>query len=142
MDDRPRDDAGWLRYTFELAQRSRKDGEHPFAAALVVREAVRRVPLEDLPSCTLYSSTEPCMMCAGAIAWSTIGTVVFGLSQVRLNEIPIARPPRFAVPTRLAVLLSGVQPPIVIRGPLLEDESLAPHLGYWAPHAGSVEGRP
>lgn len=31
-----------------------------------------------LTGCTLYVTVEPCLMCAGAIAWSQIGRVVFG----------------------------------------------------------------
>lgn len=31
-----------------------------------------------LDSCTLYVTVEPCVMCAGAIAWSQIGRLVFG----------------------------------------------------------------
>ncbi len=31
-----------------------------------------------LPDCTLYVTVEPCVMCAGAIAWSQIGRVVWG----------------------------------------------------------------
>ena len=31
-----------------------------------------------LPECTLYVTLEPCVMCAGAIAWSQMGTLVFG----------------------------------------------------------------
>lgn len=31
-----------------------------------------------LSDCTLYVTVEPCVMCAGAIAWSQIGTLVFG----------------------------------------------------------------
>jgi tRNA(Arg) A34 adenosine deaminase TadA len=153
------DDDVWLRHAFALASRARASGDQPFGAALVghdgtlllealnsrnrerdiaahaemqlVREAVRSVPFADLPACTLYASTEPCMMCAGVIAWSGIGRVVFGLSQVRLNQVPVGRPPRFGVPTVLADLLAGVQPPIEVVGPLLEDEALGPHAGYW-----------
>ncbi len=31
-----------------------------------------------LGDCTLYVTVEPCVMCAGAIAWSQVGRVVFG----------------------------------------------------------------
>lgn len=31
-----------------------------------------------LNECTLYVTVEPCVMCAGAIAWSQVGRVVFG----------------------------------------------------------------
>lgn len=33
-----------------------------------------------LPECTLYVTVEPCVMCAGAIAWSQVGRVVYGAS--------------------------------------------------------------
>ena len=31
-----------------------------------------------LPDCTIYVTVEPCIMCAGALAWSQIGRVVYG----------------------------------------------------------------
>ena len=31
-----------------------------------------------LKGCTLYVTVEPCIMCAGALAWSQIGRVVYG----------------------------------------------------------------
>lgn len=31
-----------------------------------------------LPECTLYVTVEPCVMCAGASAWSQVGRVVWG----------------------------------------------------------------
>lgn len=33
-----------------------------------------------LQDCTLYVTVEPCLMCAGAIAWSQIGRIVYGCS--------------------------------------------------------------
>ena len=33
-----------------------------------------------LTDCTLYVTVEPCPMCAGALAWSQIGGVVYGAS--------------------------------------------------------------
>jgi tRNA(Arg) A34 adenosine deaminase TadA len=34
-----------------------------------------------LPDFVLYSTHEPCAMCAGACVWSRIGAVVYGVSQ-------------------------------------------------------------
>ncbi len=31
-----------------------------------------------LPDCTLFVTLEPCVMCAGALAWSQIGRIVYG----------------------------------------------------------------
>lgn len=33
-----------------------------------------------LTDCTLYVTVEPCVMCAGAIAWAQLGRLVFGTS--------------------------------------------------------------
>lgn len=33
-----------------------------------------------LDNCTLYVTVEPCVMCAGAIAWSQMGRLVYGAS--------------------------------------------------------------
>ena len=36
-----------------------------------------------LNDCTLYVTVEPCPMCAGALAWSQIGRVVYGASDTK-----------------------------------------------------------
>ncbi len=36
-----------------------------------------------LKDCTLYVTLEPCLMCAGALAWSQISTVVYGASDAK-----------------------------------------------------------
>lgn len=36
-----------------------------------------------LQKCTLYVTLEPCPMCAGALFWSQIGTVVYGASDAK-----------------------------------------------------------
>lgn len=33
-----------------------------------------------LQNCTLYVTVEPCVMCAGALGWSQVSTLVFGAS--------------------------------------------------------------
>lgn len=33
-----------------------------------------------LQDCTIYVTVEPCVMCAGALAWSQIGRIVYGAS--------------------------------------------------------------
>ncbi|MBN9698659.1 MAG: nucleoside deaminase, partial [Zoogloea sp.] len=97
------------------------------AAAL----AARRLPPEALASATLYSSAEPCAMCAGAIYWCGIGRVVYALSEHRLLGLTGDHPenPTFALPCR-EVFVRG-QRPIEVIGPLMEDEAALAHAGFW-----------
>jgi tRNA(Arg) A34 adenosine deaminase TadA len=149
-----------LRRAIGLAARSRAAGNHPFGALVVgangeiLAEAVNRsVPgkgdatghaeLEAvraasaahasgaLRTATLYSSAEPCAMCAGAIYWSGIGRVVYGLSEARLLALTGNHPenPTLALPCR-EVFARG-QRAVEVIGPLLEDEAAAGHAGFW-----------
>lgn len=45
-----------------------------------------------LEDCTLYVTVEPCLMCAGAIAWSHIGRVVYGASDKQKGYSVIVKP--------------------------------------------------
>ena len=36
-----------------------------------------------LPDATLYVTVEPCLMCAGALHWSTLGSIVWGAPDVK-----------------------------------------------------------
>ncbi|CAN5777465.1 nucleoside deaminase [soil metagenome] len=48
--------------------------------------AGRGVTRDDLKTATIYASGEPCVMCAGAIFWSGIGRVVYGLDVARMQK--------------------------------------------------------
>jgi len=57
-----------------------------------------------LTDCTLYVTVEPCVMCAGAIAWAQLGRLVYGASDEKRGFRRLA-------PTALhpkTVLLQGV----------------------------------
>jgi tRNA(Arg) A34 adenosine deaminase TadA len=153
------DDETFLRRTFELARRARSNGNHPFAAILVgpagdvlierengylpdrdrtahaerllASEASRTLAPALLAGCTLYSSAEPCAMCAGAIYWAGIGRLVYGLSERRLKTITgdHAENPTLDLPCR--VVFSAGQRTVEVIGPLLEDEAAAVHAGAW-----------
>jgi tRNA(Arg) A34 adenosine deaminase TadA len=84
-----------------------------------------------LKGATLYSSAEPCAMCAGAIYWAGIGRLVYGLSEHRLRGVTGNHPenPTLDLPCR-EVFRSG-QRAIEVVGPLLEDEAEALHAGVW-----------
>jgi len=53
----------------------------------LVRDASTRYEVDRLRQATLYAGTEPSAMCAGAVFWTRIGRVVFGLRAGRLCEM-------------------------------------------------------
>jgi tRNA(Arg) A34 adenosine deaminase TadA len=152
-------DAQFLRRSFDVARRSLTHGNHPFGAILVDERQTVLIEVENgyMPSrdgtahaerllastacttltpdvlarATLYSSAEPCAMCAGAIYWAGIGRVVYGLSEHRLRQVTGNHPenPTLDLPCR-EVFRSGQRATEVI-GPLLEDEAAALHDGVW-----------
>lgn len=146
-----------LRKAIALSQNSRDAGNHPFAALVVdgsgnvlaeamndihadctshaeviaVRKASAQFKPAQLRGATLYSSAEPCAMCAGAIYWSGIGRVVYALSEERLLQLTGNHPenPTLSLPCR-EVFARG-QRDIEVVGPMLEDEAALPHKGFW-----------
>lgn len=152
-------DEYFLRHSFDVARRSLTHGNHPFGAILVDQNrnvlleaengympahdgtahaerllatlACTTLPAEVLRTATLYSSAEPCAMCAGAMYWAGIGRLVYGLSEHRLRRFTGNHPenPTLDLPCR-AVFASGQRPTEVV-GPLLEDEAAALHEGVW-----------
>lgn len=148
-----------LRRAIALSRDARSHGNHPFGAVLVdgdgnvVAEAKNTVitdadptghaetnlvrlagPLlvpDELRSATLYSSCEPCAMCAAAIFWAGIGRVVYALSNDALIRMldPGGDGPALGLSTA-QVLASGNRS-IEVEGPALEDEAAEPHTGFW-----------
>ncbi|ALG08558.1 nucleoside deaminase [Kibdelosporangium phytohabitans] len=53
----------------------------------LARWAARNLDKATAAGTTMYTSCEPCGMCAGALARSGIGNVVFALSGKQLNEL-------------------------------------------------------
>ena len=155
------DDEALLRRAVAIASAARDRGNHPFGALLadaagtvlleagntvvtdgdatghaetnLVRLACRRFGREDLSATTLYTSTEPCAMCAGAVYWSGIGTVVYALAESALAELtgPDPENPTLALPCR-EVFARG-QRPVAVRGPHPLPAARAVHDGFWTP---------
>jgi tRNA(Arg) A34 adenosine deaminase TadA len=86
-----------------------------------------------LAQCTLYSSAEPCAMCAGAIYWVGIGRVVYGLSEHRLKAMTGDHPdnPTMDLPCR--DVFSAGQKSVEVIGPLIDTEAEAVHRDAWQP---------
>ncbi|BFN29387.1 tRNA-specific adenosine deaminase [Pseudomonas sp. SCT] len=155
----PLDDLALLRKSFDVARRALENGTHPFGAILVgpdgevlleqrnaympdhdmtghaervlmTRASTRYTP-EFLSRCSMYTSTEPCAMCAGAAYWVGLGRVVYGLSERSLKDITGNHPenPTLDLPCR--IVFDAGQRKVEVLGPLLEDEAAALHEGIW-----------
>ena len=148
-----------LRTAIQVAQDARAHGNHPFGAILVdennqvlleaensvvtgsdctghaetnlMRLATKNYPREKLEKCTLYTSTEPCAMCAGAIYWGNVNRVVYALSEVGLYEIVGPAPDQLVLPCR--EVFSHSERKVQVEGPALEleSEASAVHAGFW-----------
>ena len=98
----------------------------------LVRLASTRFSAELLATCTLYTSTEPCAMCAGAIYWSGIVRVVYALSEAGLRDVVAAQEgvPTMELPCREVFARGGR--PVAVAGPAELPEATDVHVGYWA----------
>ncbi|MBV4484501.1 nucleoside deaminase [Pseudomonas sp. SWRI153] len=150
-----------LRQTIALSQASKQRGRHPFAALVADRDgkviaeagnnsmppegdptqhaelvavaaAARLLSPQELELCTLYTSAEPCCMCAGAVYWTGVGRVVYALSEHALLGLTGDHPenPTFSLPCR--EVFSRGQRPVSVFGPMLEAEAAEPHQGFWS----------
>ena len=99
------DDVFYMRQALAEAQKAAQRGEVPVGAVVVckgriiarshnltetltdvtahaemqaITSAASTVGGKYLTDCTLYVTVEPCVMCAGAIAWAQLGKLVFG----------------------------------------------------------------
>ena len=99
------DDNFYMKQALQEARKAFEKGEVPVGAVVVCRDRIiaRSYNLTEtltdvtahaemqaitaaanylggkyLNDCTLYVTVEPCVMCAGAIAWSQMGSLVFG----------------------------------------------------------------
>ena len=154
MSDHPR-----LDLAIEQARLARAAGNHPFGAVLadpagtVVLSAQNTVVTDsdvtghaesnlvrlastsigrDLRGYALYTSTEPCAMCAGAIYWAGISKLVYALGEDELRTMTGDDPenPTLALPCR-QVFAAGQRPTEVV-GPYDLPAARAVHAGFWS----------
>lgn len=139
-----RDEERLLRRAIELAAQARAGGNPPFGSLLAAQDgtvlaeernstltdrditahpelklarwAARELDPATAAATTMYTSCQPCGMCAGAIARSGLGRVVYALSGEQLDGL---KPPGSAF----------VAPPA--EGPALYDEASLPVKGYY-----------
>ena len=150
-----------LRHSSAIAERATLLGHHPFGAILVgpdqetvlmeqgnvdtvnhaesvlARVAALNFTPEYLWSCTLYTSVEPCCMCAGTAYWANIGRVVFGMTEKRLLEATgnHAENPTMSVSSRY--VFDHCQKPVELIGPVaeVEEEIMRVQRAFWAARA-------
>lgn len=96
-----------------------------------VRQLSPKVDRATLARATLYSSAEPCVMCAGAIFWSGIGRVVFGIDAVRLRVFRGERAEQRDAELSCRDVFRASPHSIECIGPALIDEASEPHRGFW-----------
>lgn len=107
-------DEKFMRIAIELSKEAVKHGNEPFGAVLVkdnqviytnenqihtlhdptfhgelglIQRFCKETGITNLSEYTLYSSCEPCFMCSGAMVWVHLGTLVYGASNLELEEI-------------------------------------------------------
>jgi tRNA(Arg) A34 adenosine deaminase TadA len=143
-----------------LARSARKRGNHPFGAVLadaagavlfeaentvsteadctnhaelnLVRLSSRELDDEALRGSTLYSSTEPCAMCAGGIFWAGIGRVVFALGADELRDISGDGDGAGHLTLTCREVFARGGRPVDVSGPHLRAEAVAVHDGFWS----------
>ncbi|MGG5812110.1 nucleoside deaminase [Falsiroseomonas sp. CW058] len=161
MTDLPGPDAARLRRAFALAGVARARGDRPFAALVVAEDGTTlaeglstqgaggggtlahsemnacsalvaaAIPRARLRRATIYSSGEPCAMCAAAIFYTGIGRVVYGLSAAAILHLRNAQPHTAGLSLSCRAVLDSAAERVEVVGPCLEAEGAEPHRGYW-----------
>lgn len=97
----------------------------------LVSLACRHLSQKEISSATLYSSTEPCVMCSGAIYWAGINKVVYGCSESSLAQLirTDKKSGVLGIPCRDILGGHGID----VIGPVLEQQAIDVHRGFWEP---------
>ena len=145
----------FIRQAIDLARHARSAGNHPFGALLVVdgkvaltaqntvatdhdptahaetnlvAKAIRDLSADEIRRSVLYTSCEPCAMCAGKMYWAGIRSLVYALSS---EELATMAGGDFLIPC--AEVFGRAREPVTVVGPLLLNEARDVHLGFWIP---------
>jgi tRNA(Arg) A34 adenosine deaminase TadA len=153
-------DLHFLHLATAVADKAMAKGNHPFGAVLVdaegqvvaegentvltdggpghaetnlARFAARSFQPDYLAACTLYTSVEPCCMCAGTIYWAGIGALVYGMTEHRLRTITSGDAQNLTQDLPCETVFAAGQRSVEVRGPFdeLAEEIAAAHLGFW-----------
>jgi tRNA(Arg) A34 adenosine deaminase TadA len=143
----------FVRQAIELARQARDHGNHPFGALLViddevvltaentvdternptshaetnlVQKAIHELSEDARGRATLYTSTEPCAMCTGAIYWAGVRQVVYALANEELAKLAGER-----LRISCRIIFASALDEVEVAGPCLTAEALAVHQGFW-----------
>ena len=154
-------DEYYLEKAIEVSRKSRAGGNTPFGCVLVggdgeiileqgnveitekrctghaetviMERASKLYDKKFLWNCTLYTTCEPCPMCAGAVYWGNVGRVVYAMTEERLLQMTGSHEqnPTFTM-TCKEVFAKG-QKKIKVEGPFdsLAEKAAEVHFGYW-----------
>jgi tRNA(Arg) A34 adenosine deaminase TadA len=148
-----------LLLAIDVARAARAHGNHPFGALLadndgsvllraentvvtgsdatghaetnLVRLASAAYTYDQLGDVTLYTSTEPCAMCAGAIFWSGIGRVVYALAETTLYEFTGDDHSNLTLVLPCRDVFAAGRRPIGVEGPFDLPEAREVHADFW-----------
>ncbi len=152
------DNEKFIRCAIEIAQEARDNGNHPFGALLVdengqvlleaensvvtgkdstghaetnlMRLASAKFDEAYLAKCTVYTSTEPCPMCSGAIFWANVRRVIYGLSEEKFYDL-VGWDSEEILHLPCREILNEGNKEIEVVGPILEQEAAKVHAGFW-----------
>jgi tRNA(Arg) A34 adenosine deaminase TadA len=145
-----------LRAANAVACEAAEHGHHPFGSVLVgpddrvlmrqgnidtvrhaetelARRAAAAYSPEFLWTCTLVTTGEPCAMCTGTLYWANIGRLVYGYEETKLLALTGDHPDNPTMTLSSRTVLGSGQKQIAVHGPFpeMEEELMAPHLGFW-----------
>ena len=116
-----------------LLEQCNTDTVNP-AESTLARVAATNFTPEYLWGCTLYTTVEPCCMCAGTAYWAIIGRVVFGMTEEALLQCTGSHieNPTMSVSSRY--VFDHAQKPVDLIGPVAElhAEIVAAQQSFWA----------
>jgi tRNA(Arg) A34 adenosine deaminase TadA len=149
-------DLAHLDHAIDLARQARDRGDHPFGSIVVaadgavveglnsvvtatdptghaetnvVRAAAATLGVEALATSVLYTSTEPCAMCSGAIYWAGIPRVVYALGEDELRAMVTGGEPTLELPSREVFARGGRD--VLVDGPADLPSAREVHAGFW-----------
>lgn len=155
------DDVTLLLRAVEVSRQAVREGNHPFGSILVdsagsvlleqgnvevteadctghaetalMRRASKQYDKDFLAKCSLYTTAEPCSMCAGAMYWGNVRRLVYGITEEQLLAETGDDPRNPTLSLGCRTVFGAGQKDIEVVGPVPEvaEAVLEPHKTYW-----------